>query len=100
MCELPRDGSQGMVRSESFKQVEKAFFDASKEGGFFYNLMIKQSKTLTGRWSNLQDSMTIFLSGLGDAIEKALQLKKVVGFLTRKIEEWGEASSSSLTAIS
>jgi len=65
--------SKGQI---SFADVEKAFFDASKEGGFFFDLMKKQSKTLTGRFSNLMDAITVFLAEFGDAIDVAFNLKE------------------------
>lgn len=49
----------------SFEMVEKALMDASKAGGRFYNLMLRQSKTLFGLISNLKDLVVIFSRELG-----------------------------------
>lgn len=46
--------SEGKV---GFKDVEKALFSLSGEGGKFFNLMEKQSKTFDGVMSNLKDNV-------------------------------------------
>ncbi len=61
-----------------FEDVEKAFQGMTGEGGKFYNLMEKQSKTLDGVISNLKDSFTILgmeivgVSATGDIIAGGL----------------------------
>ena len=40
----------------SFKDIEGAFSDMTKEGGQFFNLMDSQSKTVGGRLSNMGDA--------------------------------------------
>jgi tape measure domain-containing protein len=40
----------------SFKDIENAFSDMTKEGGQFFNLMADQSKTVGGRLSNMADT--------------------------------------------
>ena len=42
-----------------FDEVEQAFINMSSSGGRFANLMIKQSKTLGGMWSNFKDLITL-----------------------------------------
>lgn len=51
-----------------FKEVEEAFGTMSGEGGKFFDLMEKQSKTLLGRISNLKDNWDIFLREQGSAL--------------------------------
>lgn len=41
----------------SFEVVQKAIFDMTKEGGKFFNLMDRQSKTFGGVMSNIQDQL-------------------------------------------
>lgn len=41
----------------SFAEVEKALFSASAQGGKFFNLMEKQSKTFGGTMSNIHDQI-------------------------------------------
>ena len=47
-----------------FADVEQAFKNMSSEGGRFFNLMERQSTTLSGTVSNLKDSWNIFLEGI------------------------------------
>ncbi len=39
-----------------FPQLQQAFANMTSEGGRFFNLMDKQSKTVAGRWSTLTDN--------------------------------------------
>jgi len=55
-----------------FPEVEKAFKSLTGSSGIFYNLMEKQSQTLTGQLSNLQDAFTQMLNSLGQSSEGAL----------------------------
>lgn len=48
-----------------FDAVQQALGSMTQEGGKFFNLMDKQSKTFSGSMSNLQDSWTQFLVVLG-----------------------------------
>lgn len=41
----------------SFDDMKKAIFSMSQEGGMFFNLMERQSKTFTGVMSNIHDSI-------------------------------------------
>lgn len=50
--------SEGKI---GFPQVQKALSSLTEEGGLFFNLMGKQSKSLNGAISNLQDEFNIFL---------------------------------------
>ena len=72
----------------SFKDVEKAFMDMAGEGGKFFNLMQKQSKTLGGRWSNLMDIMTIMSAEFGIMIEETFNLKENLRKLTVVFERF------------
>lgn len=47
-----------------FEEVEKALKSLTGEGGRFSNLMIEQSKSLSGVWSNLKDSWTLAMSDI------------------------------------
>lgn len=55
-----------------FKDVEKAFQGMSGEGGRFFNLMDKQSKTVAGKWSNLKDQATILGRNFGSVLTPAI----------------------------
>lgn len=52
----------------SADMVETAFKGMTEEGGKFANLMDKQSKTLLGSWSNLNDSLNTTKEALGKAL--------------------------------
>lgn len=55
-----------------FSDVKKVLFDLTNEGGMFYNLMEAQSKSLSGQWSNLQDSLDQMFNSIGQANEGLL----------------------------
>lgn len=75
-----------------FADVEKAFQTMSSEWGKFANLMEKQSSTLGGLWSNLQDS----LDGIWEKI--GLSLIPLLSDMTRttadSIEEFDAMGTS------
>lgn len=48
-----------------FEEVEKAIHSLTNEGGKFYNLMEKQSSSLTGQISNLEDAWDMMLNEIG-----------------------------------
>ena len=50
-----------------FPQVEKAFQNMTNQGGMFFNLMQEQSKSVTGKISNLQDKIDVVFNELGQA---------------------------------
>lgn len=55
-----------------FKDVQDVLFDMTNEGGMFFNLMESQSKTLSGQWSNLQDSIDQVFNSIGQQNEGLL----------------------------
>lgn len=68
----------------SFKQLREVFVSMSSEGGMFNNLMIKQSKTLGGLWSNFKDILTL---AVRDFSQDLLPLfKKIVLGLTKIVD--------------
>lgn len=62
---------RGMVEAGKvgFPEVQQALQNLTNEGGMFYNLMEEQSKTITGRISNIQDSISMMLSEIGHQSE-------------------------------
>jgi tape measure domain-containing protein len=52
----------------SFDFVEKAFQNMSAEGGRFFNLMERQSKTFLGIWSNIKDVVVLVAKDLGNTL--------------------------------
>lgn len=55
-----------------FKEVEKVIRNMTNEGGMFFNLMEKQSASLSGQWSNLQDSLDNMLNEIGKVSQDTL----------------------------
>lgn len=67
-----------------FKEVEQAFINMTSEGGRFANLMIKQSATLGGMWSNFKD--LVVLSARDFSKELLPVFKSIVLFMIRILE--------------
>jgi len=83
----------GMVTAGKigFPEVEKAFQSMTSGGGRFADLMDKQAKTITGRWSNLKDNMTQFFNLFGQRNEGAINnTLKALSSLVRKMKEMVE----------
>lgn len=61
---------QSMIRAGKigFPQVRDALFAMTQDGGKFFNLMAKQSKTLFGMWSNFKDWINILAIELGNKL--------------------------------
>lgn len=55
-----------------FPEVQKVIQNLTNEGGMFYNLMEKQSKTLSGQISNLEDSFQQMFNEIGQNTEGIL----------------------------
>lgn len=68
----------------SFAQVKKAIFDASEQGGRYYNLMQIQAQTLGGQIANLGDKFFLAKAKLGDYFENGLQ--RIVGGLADLVD--------------
>lgn len=83
-----------------FADVEKAFQTMSSEWGKFANLMEKQSDTMMGAWSNLQDS----IDSLGEAIWSLFTgevggLFKWMASIVEAVKEWTVAHPELTKAI-
>ena len=55
-----------------FKDVQDVLFSLTNEGGMFYNLMEKQSKSLSGQIANLGDAWDQMLNKIGESNEGIL----------------------------
>lgn len=69
-----------------FKDVEKAFISMSSEGGKFFDLMIKQSGTLGGLFSNFLDNLFKGAAAIGQVAVEALHLKAIFRGLNSILE--------------
>jgi len=80
-AEIQEMVSRGKI---GFPIVEEAFRRMSSEGGDFNNLMIKQSKSLFGLWSNLIDFLIIYSRRVGKTLLP--QAKRMVQFALDYLE--------------
>jgi len=87
MGALKKRMEQGKI---SFAEVKQSFVDATSVGGRFYQMNEKQSQTLAGVWSTLQDTIGQGLIKIGKVIAQSLDLKAVVVRLSGWIEQMVE----------
>ena len=97
--EIKKLVSQGKI---GFKDVEAAFISMSSKGGKFYNLMLKQNKSLFGQISNLKDNLFQLAVTIGNellpATKKATeQLIKMTD--TKNVTLWIKTIKISLLDI-
>jgi tape measure domain-containing protein len=72
--------SKGQI---AFKDIEAAFKSMTGPGGRFQDMMLKMSKTLSGRWSTFQDALEVgVLLPLGEAIVETFHLKDALALVT------------------
>lgn len=69
MAVLKDEMSKGAISADA---VTEAFEDATSEGGRFYQMSVKQSKTLSGQWSTLKDNANLLATDLGTNLVPAL----------------------------
>lgn len=72
----------------SFKMVEEIFNDLTSAGGRFYNMQQKQSETLKGQWSNLQDTFSIMFDEIGNTEAVHNTMEKVIADVKSLAENW------------
>lgn len=69
MGEVKDEMSKGAISADMLRQ---AFADAAGEGGKFDGMLDKQSKTLKGAKSNLDDAIEMAYNGIGEKLEPAV----------------------------
>lgn len=89
MAVLKDEMSKGKI---SVEMVRQAFVDATSEGGRFYGMMNKQSETLEGKISTLNDAYTIMTRTLSDMMIPSL--KEGVEEITEVVYSTTEAIKS------
>lgn len=52
-----------------FPEVQKVLDNLTNSGGMFYNLMEEQSKTISGKISNLEDNISVMFNNIGKSSE-------------------------------
>lgn len=83
-AEIKKLGEQGQI---SFEMVREVLFEATEEGGKFFNLMEAQNKTLLGSLAELADEITEVKKAIGDAllptakdlVQMAIQVSRAFG---------------------
>ena len=84
--EIMELGSKGKL---TFDLLDEAFEKMTSEGGQYFNLMEKQSRSLEGKWSNLQAEFTKFATTIGE--ESIPGLTKALDEFLAKINEMKES---------
>ena len=64
--EISKMVSDGKI---GFNDVKEVLFNLTNEGGMFFNLMEKQSETLSGKMSNLGDTIDQMFNKIGEGTE-------------------------------
>lgn len=84
--EIMELGSKGKL---TFDLLDEAFEKMTSEGGQYFNLMEKQSRSLEGKWSNLQAEFTKFATSIGE--QSIPGLTKALDEFLAKINEMKES---------
>lgn len=83
-----------------FPEVQKAIWSMTSEGGKFGGLMEKQSKSITGQISNIQDTIEMAINDLGTQTEGVMNT--ALDITSTIVDHWkgiGEAIMAAATAI-
>lgn len=84
--EIMELGSKGKL---TFDLLDEAFKQMTSEGGQYFNLMEKQSRSLGGKWSNLEAEFAKFATSIGE--ESIPGLTKALDEFLAKINEMKES---------
>ena len=84
--EIMELGSKGKL---TFDLLDEAFKQMTSEGGQYFNLMEKQSRSLGGKWSNLEAEFAKFATSIGE--ESIPGLTKALDEFLAKINEMRES---------
>lgn len=80
-----------------FPEVKKAIISMTSEGGKFGGLMEKQSHTITGQLSNIEDAIDMMFNDLGKQSEGIIN--SALGAVTFLIEHYKEFGTILLTIV-
>lgn len=81
-----------------FPEVEKAIMSMTDEGGQFGGLMEKQSHSITGQISNIQDTIEMAINNLGTQTEGLMN--DALDITSKVIDHWKEIGEVILAAAS
>lgn len=79
-----------------FPEIEKAIISLTSEGGRFGGLMEAQSKSITGRISNIEDAVGTMLNEMGKQSEEAIYAGLDV--ISSLVENWEAVGAAVLSA--
>lgn len=83
-----------------FPEVQKAIMAMTSEGGKFNNLMAKQSQTITGQISNLEDSISQMFNEIGKSSEGIISgAIDIASSLVENYEKVGHIVASLVTTF-
>lgn len=91
---LKKEMSDGKITAA---MVQQAFIDATSEGGKYYQMSEKASKTLGGQMSMLQDATDLMFNDLGKGAEGMIM--KVIQGATLLVENWKTVGRIMIGAI-
>lgn len=73
-----------------FPEVQKVLDNLTNSGGMFYNLMEEQSKTISGKISNLEDAVSVMFNNIGKESEGIINsVLDTAGSVVENYEEIG-----------
>ncbi|HYE70404.1 MAG TPA: tape measure protein [Aquabacterium sp.] len=87
MAVLKKEMEDGKISSA---MVTAAFRSATSQGGRFFQMMEKQSQTVTGLWSTMRDNVSIFMVTLGNMIIKQLHVKDAIQAVSSAAGKFGD----------
>ena len=88
----------------SVEMVRQAFMDATSEGGRFYKMMDKQSETLEGRLSTMNDAYVLLLRSISDGFVPALKdgavvMTDVINQTTESISKFNDWAATNTQVV-
>ena len=103
MAALKKRMEDGGIASD---EVAQAFVRATSEGGRFYGMTERQSRTLAGQWSTFRDNLDTTLRDIGASVAEHLDLKGVLsstgqwlGFAGALVKKYGKELVSLVSII-
>ena len=82
-----------------FPEVQKVIENLTNEGGMFFELMEKQSKTITGQISNIEDAFAMMLNEIGQSNEGVINdALSGVSYLVENYKQIGQTLAEIVVA--
>jgi tape measure domain-containing protein len=75
-----------------FPHLQQALADLTAEGGQFGGMMAAQSKTVSGLWSTMTDTIDLSLTKMGQTITEKMDLRGVIGGITESMSALADAA--------